>query len=200
MEKSALINVDLDGGSSSTVSNSVMKGDSVEQMFKYLEETKSPEEKRLFQQIGETQMYAQPAYGVQPPVYAQPAYGVQPPVYAQPAYGVQPPVFGQPAYGVQLADLSISADEMRENIATLDSAIKTLNNAWEKETESLTKQLSSSWAGKDCSEYITKLSKMDKKVENSIKALELLKNTYQKALDLILEKQKNSVDAITNVE
>ncbi len=158
-------------------SNGLVEGQSIDpSILGYLERTKSKEEEKIFKKLGhDYQVHAQPAYGVQPPVSV-------------------------PAYGVMLPDLNISVEEMKENIATLDSAIKTLNNSWGKETASLAKQLSDSWAGKDCAEYIEKLTKMDKKVDNTIKALELLKKTYQKALDLVLEKQKSSVTVIVNAD
>ena len=138
----------------------------------------------------------QPAYGV--PVI-QPKYGVTCPTgELQPAYGV--PVI-QPKYGVTCGgqDLNITFSQLEENIATLKKAISSLRNSWDVETKKNINTLNGSWVGADCAEYTNKLSNMDKKVQNTISALELLCSTYEQARDMVKESQANAISSIRGI-
>ena len=137
-----------------------------------------------------------------PGYYAQPAYGVQPlhPI-SQPAYGVQPVPISQPAYGVPFVgpDINLSYEQLEENIATLETSVSTLKKSWDGETKKAIQTLENSWAGKDCAEYTKKLSGMDKSVQNTIAALELLLTAYKSARDMVSASQAKSVTAIKNI-
>ena len=131
----------------------------------------------------------------------QPAYGVSIEPVVQPAYGVSIEPVVQPAYGVTYVgpDIDLSYEELEENISLLKSSISTLKESWNTETKSNISKLENSWAGKDCAEYTKKLSKMDKSVQNTISALELLCSTYEQARDMISQNQSTVVTAIRNI-
>ena len=139
----------------------------------------------------------QPAYGVVTTVAAEPvvqaAYGVIPPVVAsepevQPAYGVVTPVIG--------TDINISYEELEECISRLKKTINTLKSSWTNGSKKQIARIKQSWVGADCEAYTKKLENMDTKVNNSISALELLCETYEKAKDLIADNQKSTTAAI----
>ena len=160
-------------------------------------------------------VYSQPAYGVQ---VVQPKYGTSC-VQVQPAYGVQvvQPKYGtscvqvQPAYGVQVVqpkygtsctftDLSITYAQVEENITKLKKAVSTLRSTWDGETKANLNTINNSWAGEDCSAYTQKLSKMDSKVQNTISALDLLRSTYEQAINQVKESQQTSLTSISKLE
>ena len=139
----------------------------------------------------------QPAYGV--PV-VQPKYGVvistEPQV--QPAYGV--PIV-QPKYGVQIGtDIDITYAQLEENIKSLDESIKALSTSWEAGVKNDIMTIENSWAGADCEAYTKKLKNMDGKVQNTIAALTLLKQTYEQARDMVKESQSKTVNSIEGIE
>ena len=119
-------------------------------------------------------------------LYAAPA----PPI--QSLYGIKQP---QPFVG----DINITYSQIEENIATLESAIKKLKDSWETETKKNLAKLNNSWIGKDCIAYTSKLTSMDKKVKNTISALELLCSTYKRARDMIQDKQIDVTNLINNI-
>lgn len=133
---------------------------------------------------------------------AQPKYGVSiAPIHAQPKYGVvvRPPIV-QPAYGVQVVhvpqDISITFDQLEENIAILKRSIATLKNSWNNETKRNINTLNNSWVGPDCASYTSKLTNMDSKVQNTIAALELLCSTYEQARDMVKDNQSKTLSEI----
>ena len=135
----------------------------------------------------------QPAYGVVTAVFTepvQPAYGVVTPVIGpvQPAYGVVTPVIG--------TDINISYEELEECISRLKKTINTLKSSWTNGSKKQIARIKQSWVGADCEAYTKKLENMDTKVNNSISALELLCETYEKAQDLIADNQKSTTAAI----
>ena len=149
---------------------------------------------------------AQPKYGVAISHQLQPKYGViihQGPV--QPAYGVVVPhtPIGpvQPAYGVVWPgqDLNITYNQLEENIATLKKSISSLKQSWEVETKRNLNTLDNSWVGQDCASYTAKLNNMDKKVENTIAALELLCSTYEQARDMVKDSQSKTISSIESI-
>lgn len=133
----------------------------------------------------------------------QTKYGVVvAPVHAQPKYGVvvKPPSL-QPAYGVQIVpvagpDISITFDQLEENIAILKKSIATLKNSWNNETKKNINTLNNSWVGADCASYTSKLTNMDSKVQNTIAALELLCSTYEQARDMVKDNQSKTLSEI----
>ncbi|MBQ6497494.1 MAG: hypothetical protein IJI58_02130 [Bacilli bacterium] len=136
--------------------------------------------------------YIQAKYGVAishvPP---QPKYGVMinpPSGVIQPKYGVVLPGTGQ--------DLNITYNQLEEIIATLKKSISSLKNSWEVETKRNVAKLDNSWVGEDCASYTSKLTGMDKKVTNTIAALELLCSTYEQARDMVKENQAKNISAI----
>lgn len=97
------------------------------------------------------------------------------------------------------ADLNITYSELEANIETIKKVVAQLKNAWETETKNNLTKLENSWVGNDCKEYITKLNKMDKKMENTIAALELLGTTYEQAKDIIKQNQAQAMNQIANI-
>ena len=149
----------------------------------------------------DTENYArlQPAYGVTIG-HIQPAYGVTIGT-VQPAYGVS---IGhiQAKYGVVLPHpgINISLSQIEENIATLKKSISNLKSSWNGETKKDINILDNSWVGKDCEQYTQRLTKMDKKVQNTIAALELLCKTYEQVRDMVKDNQNKSLSAVTNID
>ncbi len=141
----------------------------------------------------------QPAYGVTIG-RAQPKYGV-PIGTVQPAYGVS---IGhiQAKYGVVLPHpgINISLSQIEENIATLKKSISNLKSSWDGETKKDINILDNSWVGQDCEQYTQRLTKMDKKVQNTIAALELLCKTYEQVRDMVKDNQSKSLTAVTNID
>lgn len=148
---------------------------------------------------------AQPAYGIPfKPPEVQPAYGVpyRPPE-VQPAYGVPISPEIQPAYGVPITpgtDISITYDQLDEMISTLKSATSGLKDSWNNGTKTNVAKLQNSWVGKDCEAYTSKLTNMDKQVQNTISALELLSSTYEKARDMVQENQRSVMSGIQSLD
>lgn len=97
------------------------------------------------------------------------------------------------------SDINITYSQLEENISTLKEAINTLKNSWNGETKNNISIINESWAGTDCAEYTKKLSNMDTKVQNTILALELLCNTYEKARDMVKDNQAKTVSEIINL-
>ena len=89
--------------------------------------------------------------------------------------------------------------KLEENIATLKKSISTLRNSWDGETKRNISILDNSWVGPDCASYTSKLSSMDKKVANTIAALELLCSTYEQARDMVKENQKKTLSSIESI-
>ena len=147
----------------------------------------------------------QPKYGVViNPNKIQAKYGVMidPTGVVQPKYGANPPI--QAKYGVVVPpqsgqDLDITYKQLEENIATLKKSIASLKNAWETETKKNLTKLDNSWVGDDCASYTSKLTNMDKKVTNTIAALELLCSTYEQARDMVKESQLKAISKIDSI-
>ncbi len=97
-------------------------------------------------------------------------------------------------------DIDISLEELESNIKTLKEAVNTIETNWSGVINTNVKKLTNAWVGNDCAVYTRKLKNMDVKVSNSIKALNLLIQTYQKARDQIVEKQKTIASKISNME
>ena len=97
------------------------------------------------------------------------------------------------------ADLNITYSELEANIETIKKVVAQLKSAWETETKKNLTKLENSWVGNDCKEYITKLNRMDKKMENTIAALELLGTTYEQAKDIIKQNQSQAMSQIANI-
>ena len=97
------------------------------------------------------------------------------------------------------SDINITYAQLEENINTLKKSISTLKSSWNQETKRNINTINNSWAGKDCEAYTAKLTKMDGKVQNTIQALELLCNTYEKARDMIQSSQKAVSGSINNL-
>ncbi len=108
-------------------------------------------------------------------------------------------LYAPPQYMPQTVDLNISFRELESNIATLKSALSTLKSNWQGVTKTNIAKLQSSWVGDDCATYITKVSNMNKQVNNAMSAIELLIKTYERARDRVLEQQKAAEQAIRNI-
>ena len=109
------------------------------------------------------------------------------------------PILDNQLYEVARPDINISFDQISENVAILRKAIDTLKNSWNKETKNNINKLNSSWVGSDCAEFIDKLLEMDKPIQNTIAALELLCSTYEKAKEMIQDNQSGTASAIRNI-
>ncbi len=106
-------------------------------------------------------------------------------------------MYAPPSY--LMPDIKITYDQLEENIATLKKAIETLKSSWDGETKRNIDKINSSWAGKDCATYTSKLSNMDGKVQKTIQALELLCSTYEKARDMVASSQKQVTSAVDHL-
>ena len=132
-------------------------------------------------------------YGVAPGKGAREVvclYGVRPPVTP-----ITPPTIHDPSI-----DIDISYSELESNISILKGAVKTIQSNWDGVMKNNINKLSNSWAGDDCSAYIEKVKKMDTQVSNSVEALNLLIDTYQKAKDEIASQQNKITSKITNID
>ena len=123
----------------------------------------------------------------------------------QPAYATRPtePI-AYPEYAVRptdpITDISITYDQLEDNIAQLKEAINSLKSTWQVDAKKNIKTLEDSWVGAECSEYTTKLIKMDKKVNNTISALELLCSTYEQARDMLKDNQMYVMNSIKSID
>ena len=130
-----------------------------------------------------------------------PKYGVTPVCTPVPKYGVTPVHTPVPKYGVQATtDINITYEQLEQNIANLKQAISTLRDSWSNQTKSNLDTLNNSWVGDDCRKYTYKLGKMDKRVNDTISALELLCKTYEQARDMVKEQQMNTISSISNLD
>ncbi len=94
------------------------------------------------------------------------------------------------------ADLDITYAQLEDNIATLKKAIEALKSSWNGEIKRNIDKINSSWIGKDCATYTSKLSNMDGKVQKTVQALELLCSTYEKARDMVASSKKQVTNAV----
>lgn len=148
-----------------------------------------------------------PAYATRPtePI-AYPEYAVRPtePI-AYPEYAVRPtdPI-AYPAYATRptnpITDISITYDQLEDNIVQLKEAINSLKSTWQVDAKKNINTLENSWVGAECKEYTTKLTKMDKKVNNTISALELLCSTYEQARDMLKDNQMYVMNSIKSID
>lgn len=132
---------------------------------------------------------------------AVPKYGVTP-VQGTPVakYGVIP-VTPVPKYGVQgPSDISITYEQLEQNIANLKQAIASLRESWTNQTKKNLDTLNNSWVGDDCRRYTFKLGKMDKRVNDTISALELLCRTYEQARDMVKDQQMSTISSIASLD
>ena len=94
----------------------------------------------------------------------------------------------------------VSLTQIEETITKLKKTISTLKSSWDGETKSNLSTLDNSWVGKDCEQYTSKLTSMDKKVQNTIAALELLCSTYEQTRDMVKKNQTQTISYISNIE
>ena len=99
----------------------------------------------------------------------------------------------------QVAGIYVSIADI-ENII---SRIKKLNNnisaKWSEMNSQTLSKFETAWKGTEATTYISKVKIFDKKIDATIKALELLQNTYSKALSEFKQRSntvKQSVDSI----
>ena len=130
-----------------------------------------------------------------------PKYGVTPVVGTPVAkYGVIP-VTPVPKYGVQdPSDISITYEQLEQNISNLKQAIASLRNSWTNQTKKNLDTINNSWVGDDCRRYTFKLGKMDKRVNDTISALELLCKTYEQARDMVKDQQMSTISSIASLD
>ncbi len=99
----------------------------------------------------------------------------------------------------QVAGIYVSIADI-ENII---SRIKKLNNnisaKWSEMNSQTLSKFETAWKGTEATTYISKVKIFDKKIDATVKALELLQNTYSKALSEFKQRSsaiKQSVDSI----
>ena len=97
-------------------------------------------------------------------------------------------------------DINITYSQLEENISLLKNSISSLKSSWNDGTKKNLDTLDNSWVGPDCAEYTSKLNKMDKKVQNTISALELLCSAYEEARDMMKDSQRNVLTSINNID
>jgi len=79
-------------------------------------------------------------------------------------------------------DLTITVPEIEAFITKLKSSSKNIQDYWEEIFKKQIVKLKDSWAGPDMEKYIEKISDLDPKVAKAVEAVNLLMDTYKKAL------------------
>ena len=148
-------------------------------------------------------------YGVIPTPVSEPVvakYGVVPTPVSEPVvakYGVIPTPVSEPVvakYGVvPTTDINITYKQLEENISSLKEAISGLKSSWQDGTKDTLNRIQNSWVGEDCAAYTSKLTGMDKKVNNTISALELLCNAYEDARGMVKDNQSKTISSINSI-
>ena len=108
-------------------------------------------------------------------------------------YGVPGPGVGGPV------TISMTEEEIKENVAKLKKAANNMENSWVDIKGPILKSIKESWVSKECTAYVSKIEKMDKKVTNSIEALRLLAKTYEQSIDKLASTRKSIMTAISNI-
>ena len=101
--------------------------------------------------------------------------------------------------GKQEVTISITEEEIKENVSILKKAANTMENAWEEIKGPIIKAIKEAWTSKECEEYVSKIEKMDRKVTNSIEALRLLAKTYEQSLEQLTATAASIKTAISNI-
>ena len=139
-------------------------------------------------------------YGVFDPGQVEAKYGVVDPGQMEAKYGVFDPGIIEEKYGVNMVapDISITYNQLEDNISFLKKAIADLKESWGVNTKKNIDLINNSWVGPDCIAYTDKLTSMDNKVQKTISSLELLCSTYENARDMVQDKQASIMSSINN--
>lgn len=130
---------------------------------------------------------------------------VKPVVYGPPPMPtnlpVKPVVYGpapiDPSGG--RTDLLITYEQLQENIKVLNQSSQEMRTNWNSIKNKTLQSISSSWVGKDSSAFVNKIKEMDREMENSFRAIDLLSNTYKKASNKMFESQQAIIDMINRL-
>ena len=87
-------------------------------------------------------------------------------------------------------DLAITVPEVENIISKLKTAGKNLQDYWTVIFDTELAKLKDSWAGPDMEQYIQRVEALDPKLDKAVEAIDLLMNTYKKALEAYEEKAK----------
>ena len=96
-------------------------------------------------------------------------------------------------------DINISFAQVEAIVTQLQKGLNSLKSNWTGVTNTNISKLEASWVGKDCQAYIEKVKNMDKKVNNTIAAIELLIKTYNTAINQIKQSQATVASTIANI-
>ncbi len=97
------------------------------------------------------------------------------------------------------ATLALSFDNINDLITYIDKAKTQLQELWNGTILNLVNQIEGSWFGADSAAYIEKVKALEPKINNMIKALELLSQTYKKSLEKSRATQQASKNAVNSL-
>lgn len=129
--------------------------------------------------------------------------GLKPDPFIKKATTTKQSTTGQTSAGSQTTsstDINVTYNQLEDIISTLRTSINQLKSSWDNGTKNNINILNNSWVGQDCVEYTTKLGNMDGRVQNTISALELLCQAYEKARDMLKDNQNNVLSSINNLD
>ena len=106
---------------------------------------------------------------------------------------VQEPTTVQPTAGTtgSSTHMSVNIDGIRENKRLIEEAANDLASKWAIIDVDV-QHIDEAWAGKEAQMYKDKIKVMDNKIKKVIDALQIIANTYQKAIDEI-EGNQNTI-------
>ena len=84
--------------------------------------------------------------------------------------------------------ISVNENSIIENKTKLKEVASDIRTKWEV-IKGITNEIRNSWVGKDAEIYTDKLNNMGPKLDKTIEALDLIANTYEKALQEINQTQ-----------
>ena len=101
--------------------------------------------------------------------------------------------------GINDTNIIYSADELLANQNSLDAISSEIRSFWDSIKNTELVDIQNSWAGNDAKAYIDNINQLDSKIENSIKAINLLSRTFNLAASTLQETQENSIKMINNI-
>lgn len=95
--------------------------------------------------------------------------------------------------------LALSFAEIEEIIQKLKVVSAQLREAWNQTLNGTLAQIENSWAGADAVQYTEKVRILDPRVERICQAIDLLAQTYQKALSSSMTTESNVAQQISSI-
>ncbi len=92
-----------------------------------------------------------------------------------------------------------SAEELVANQNSLDAISSEIKSSWDSIKNTELVNIQNSWAGNDAQAYIDKINQLDSRIEDSIKAINLLSRTFDLAATTLQETQENTIKMLNNI-